>query len=99
MRRIPGVVFVDGASGRRARVAGTGIDVFEVALTLEGANGDMAVVREAFPGMTPHQLQVALAYFSAYPEEIEQRKAIERQWESPEQVWEAFPFTQCSSSA
>ena len=97
MRRIPGVVFVDGVSGRRARVAGTGIDVFEVALTLEGADGDTAVLGEAFPGLTPHQLKVALAYLSAYPEEIEQRKEIERQWESPEQVWDSFPFTRCSS--
>lgn len=30
MRRVPGIVFADGPSGRRAVVAGTGLDVWEI---------------------------------------------------------------------
>ena len=30
MRRVPGIVFADGPTGRRARITGTGIDVFEL---------------------------------------------------------------------
>ena len=33
MRRAPGIVFADGATGRRAVVAGTGLDVWEVIAT------------------------------------------------------------------
>ena len=34
MRRCPGIVFADGVSGRRARIAGTGLEVWEVISTL-----------------------------------------------------------------
>ncbi|MGI8552778.1 MAG: hypothetical protein ACR2PL_18615 [Dehalococcoidia bacterium] len=33
LRRVPGIVYADGPAGRRARVAGSGIEVFEVIRT------------------------------------------------------------------
>src|SRR5690349_4071674 len=33
MRRCPGILFVEGPSGRRARIAGTGVEVWEVVAT------------------------------------------------------------------
>ena len=33
MRRVPGIVFIDGPSGRRAAIGGTGLDVWEVIST------------------------------------------------------------------
>jgi hypothetical protein len=38
MRRCPGIGFADGATGRRARLAGTGIDVWEVIATYQSVN-------------------------------------------------------------
>jgi hypothetical protein len=30
MRRCPGIIFADGVTGRRARIAGTGLEVWEI---------------------------------------------------------------------
>jgi hypothetical protein len=40
MQRVPGIVFADGPTGRRARVAGTGLDGFEVIRTYRQVNQD-----------------------------------------------------------
>jgi hypothetical protein len=39
MRRCPGIIFAEGTSGRRARVAGTGIEVWEVIATYKKKRG------------------------------------------------------------
>jgi hypothetical protein len=36
MRRCPGVTFADGPTGRRAKIAGTGIDIWEFIATFKG---------------------------------------------------------------
>ena len=36
MRRCPRITFADGATGRRARIAGTGIDIWEFIATFKG---------------------------------------------------------------
>ena len=36
MRRCPGIIFADGPTGRRARLAGTGIDIWEFIATFKG---------------------------------------------------------------
>ncbi len=68
MRRFPGIVFRGPEHRRRAAVVGTGMDVWEV-LMLHGAEG-----RETLLGAHPvtgRQLDVALAYYREYPEEID----------------------------
>jgi uncharacterized protein (DUF433 family) len=68
MRRFPGTVFRGPEHRRRASIAGTGMDVWEV-LMLHDAEG-----RETLLGVHPvteRQLDVALAYYREYPEEID----------------------------
>ena len=71
MRQIPGIVFADGFAGRRARVARTGVDVFHVIRTYRAVKGDVCRVAEAYDWFTPDQLAAALAYYRAFPEEID----------------------------
>jgi len=91
MRRIPGIVFADGPAGRRARVAGTGLDVFELISTFRALNEDRDALRKTYSWLSETQLRSALAYAHAYPEEIERRLEREQTW-SQTSVWERFPF-------
>lgn len=91
MRRIPGIVFADGPMGRRACVAGTGIDVFEVIRTYRELGGDWERLKTAYHWLSEQQLRAALAYARAYPEEIEERLAEEDRW-TPESLRAQFPF-------
>jgi uncharacterized protein (DUF433 family) len=91
MRRIPGIVFADSPSGRVARLAGTGIAVYEVVRTLRDADNDPARLREAYHWLTDQQLRSALAYAEAYPEELEARLQADEAW-TPDQVWTTYPF-------
>jgi uncharacterized protein (DUF433 family) len=91
MRRAPGIGFVDGPTGRRAVVAGTGLDVWEVIATWrEGARSDENL-RDNYPWLTEVQLRASLAYYELYPTEIDARLDREEQL-TPERVWQEFPF-------
>jgi len=71
----PGVVFRGGPTGRRAALAG-GPDVWEVMATLRGgtARGEKAVAATAeLLNLTDSQVRVAVRYYGAYPEEIDER--------------------------
>jgi uncharacterized protein (DUF433 family) len=90
MRRVPGIVFMEGPSGRRAAIAGTGLDVWEVISTHKSTGGDYERLKESYPWLSEPQLRAALAYYELYPEEIEAR--IEREeWWTPERVRREFP--------
>ena len=95
MRRIPGITFADGAAGRRARIAGTGLDVFEVVGTFRSLGGDYAKLAEAYHWLSDFQLRAALAYAEAYPDEIDDRLRREAAL-TPEAVWARYPFTRPS---
>ena len=92
MRRVPGIVFVDGPSGRRAVVAGTGLDVWEIAATWESCSENYETLQESYPWLSEQQLRCALAYYELYPDEIEARLELERSW-TPERVRRELPFT------
>jgi hypothetical protein len=69
----PGVVFKDGASGRRAALA-FGPDVWEVVRVLREIDerGEVAVAATADVMALPEaKVRVAMHYYAAYPEEIE----------------------------
>ncbi|HLZ72784.1 MAG TPA: hypothetical protein VKV26_23005 [Dehalococcoidia bacterium] len=70
MRRVPGIIFVDGATGRRARIAGTGIEVFEVVKRYR-ATRDWADTREFHDMLSDAEFAAARAYYEAFPEEID----------------------------
>lgn len=92
MRRAPGIVFADGPAGRRAVVAGTGLDVWEVVASWREAGEDYAVLREEYDWLTEPQLRAALGYYELYPGEIEARLEREERW-TPERVRRELPFS------
>ncbi len=79
MEEFPGVFFRDGPSGRRAVLIG-GPDVWEVVRAVKStraAEPDLEadeVVRLAAEtmGVAPEKVRVAVDYWAAYPDEIEQ---------------------------
>ena len=72
MHRCAGIIFTDGPTGRRATVAGSGIDVWEVIrATKAGANRRESA--RMFPRLTPGQIDVAFTYYTCFPEEIDRR--------------------------
>ena len=70
-RRVPGIIFVDGVAGRRARVAGSGLEVCEVIMSYYEVDKDKAQLRDLYDWLTDSQIDAALAYYEAYPEEID----------------------------
>ncbi len=80
IRRCPGILFADGPSGRRAILAGTGLDVWEVIATYKSLDRNVARLRVAYHWLSEAQLRAALGYYSAYPDEIERQIARNDAW-------------------
>jgi uncharacterized protein (DUF433 family) len=70
MRRVPGIIFVDGVGGRRARVAGTGLEVFEIIHGYESVDEDLERLLESFHWLKAEQILAALHYYREFPDEI-----------------------------
>ena len=92
MRRAPGIVFVDGPSGRRAVVAGPGIDAWEVIATWKQGDEDYDELRKNYDWLNETQIRAALSYYEQFPSEIDTRLAREREWTS-ERLRKELPFT------
>lgn len=71
MRRCPGIIFSQGITGRRARIAGTGVEVWEVLYEYQIVGEDIEALKEALPHLTERQLVSALNYYRVYPDEID----------------------------
>jgi uncharacterized protein (DUF433 family) len=82
---VPGIVFGDGPTGRRAVVAGSGIDVWEVVATWQEVGRTFENLRRNYDWLSEEQLGAALRYYHLYPEEIEARLERELQW-TPETI-------------
>ena len=67
----PLVRFADGPAGRRARVVGTGADVWEVIAVVRDNNGDAAAAAD-YLEMPLGLVQAAVAYYGAYRDEIDE---------------------------
>ncbi len=80
IRRCPGILFSDGPSGRRAILAGTGLNVWEVIATYKSLDRDVARHRGAYHWLSEAQLRAALGYYAAYPEEIDRQIARNDAW-------------------
>ena len=91
MRHCPGIVFADGVSGRRARIAGTGLEVWEVITTYRSVNQDFSRCHKTYHWLTEQQLRAALGYYTAYGEEIDELIERNESW-SRETVTKRFPF-------
>jgi uncharacterized protein (DUF433 family) len=91
MRRAPGILFTDGPAGRRAGVAGTGLDVWEVIATWKAVGRSLESLQQSYPWLSEAQIRSALAYYELYPAEVDAR--LEREVRlTPEQVSKEFPF-------
>lgn len=91
MRQVPGIIFIDTGSGREAKVAGTGLGVWEIISGYRSVGGDWDRLREMYHWLTESQLRSALAYAELYPGEIEARLRIDDEW-TAERLWETYPF-------
>ena len=92
MRRCPGIVFADGPTGRRARIGGTGVDVWEVVATYESVGRTWKRLTEAYHWLSEPQLRAALAFYQCYPQEIDARIRANEMWK-PKTVGKRYPFT------
>lgn len=91
MRRAPGVAFVDGATGRRAVVAGTALDIWELVATWRDGGCDMDRLARSYPWLSEMQLRAALGYYRLYPDEIDERIEREDAW-TPERIRQDLPY-------
>lgn len=91
MKNCPGIIFADGPTGRRARVSGTGIDVWEIATAFKEAGEDYSELQKVYHWLSEPQLRSALAYYALYPEEIDARVMRNKNL-TLDKVYKRFPF-------
>lgn len=66
----PGVAFADGPAGRRAILAGTGLDVWEVVDTVRQNRGSVAAAAR-YLEIPVGAVRAAVRYYAAFQEEID----------------------------
>jgi uncharacterized protein (DUF433 family) len=86
----PSITFVDGPAGRRPRVAGTGLDVWEVIETIRSADGSVEEA-SAYLGIPARLVREALRYYADYRPEIDawtgrMREASDREQEAEQRL-------------
>lgn len=91
MRRCPGIVFTEGVIGRKARVAGTGQDVWEIIATYRSVNNDIERLKKAYHWLTEQQLRSAIGYYNTYRNEIERQIERNKSWTN-ETISKHYPF-------
>jgi uncharacterized protein (DUF433 family) len=74
MRECPGIYFLSEPAGRTAKIAGTGLAVWELLRDFVH-DDDAERLRHAFPQLSRSQLTAAVMYYARYPEEI--RREVE----------------------
>lgn len=89
--RCPGIIFTEGVRGRRARVAGTGIEVWEVIAAYKSVGESLQRLRQAYHWLTEQQLQAALGYYKVYSEEVDRQVSVNESWTS-DLVQKKYPF-------
>lgn len=67
----PLIRFADGPGGRRARVIGTGADVWEIIAVVRDNDGDVRATAD-YLEMPLGLVQAAVAYYGTYPDEIDE---------------------------
>jgi uncharacterized protein (DUF433 family) len=68
----PLVRFADGPAGRRARLVGTGKDVWEIIAVVRDNDGDAAEAAR-YLEMPLGLVQAAISYYGAYTDDIDQQ--------------------------
>ena len=89
--RCPGIVFTEGVKGKRARIAGTGLEVWEVIAAYQSIGGNIARLRRAYHWLTEQQLKATLGYSKLYSDEINELIAENEDW-TLERIHQKHPF-------
>jgi len=71
MRECPGIYFADEPGGREAKVAGSGLGVWEVVRDYLAAGHDERALRRSLPQLSAAQVKASLLYYRRYPQEID----------------------------
>jgi uncharacterized protein (DUF433 family) len=71
MRQCPGIYFADETLGREAKVAGTGLGVWEVIERYQAVKGQEKKLHKALPHVGAAGLRAALLYYRECPREID----------------------------
>lgn len=71
MRRHAGIIFAGPPGDRRARVAGTGLDVWEMITVYRSCKEDTQKTLQLLEHVSARELESALRYYRAYPKEID----------------------------
>ncbi len=83
----PMIFFADGPAGRRARLLGTGADIWEVIATVKD-NGVDEEAAARYLDMPVSLVRGAVTYYAAFPEEIDSRIKRNRiESEQAEAAW------------
>jgi uncharacterized protein (DUF433 family) len=72
MRMCPGIYFADEPAGRDAKIAGTGLAVWEVIRDYLAEKRDVKRLRRSLPRLSEAQVTAALRYYEAWPDEIDE---------------------------
>jgi len=91
LRRCPGITFADGPAGRRARIAGTGIEVWELIAVFKGLEEDYEKLKQAYHWLSEQQIRAALSFYALYPKEIDTRIASNEEM-TEDKAQKRFPF-------
>lgn len=91
MRHCPGIIFAEGVTGRRARVAGTGLEVWEIISTFKSVNQNFKRLKKAFHWLTEQQIRAAIGFYNAYRDEIDLQIKRNESW-SKEELFKRHPF-------
>ena len=85
----PEVAFREGALGRRAILAGTRLDVWQVIETVRNSDNSVPEAAE-YLGLPPARVQAALSYYAVYRDEVDEIAERERAVsERAEATWRA----------
>ena len=71
MRECPGIYFANEPAGREAKVAGTGLGVWEVIRDYLASKQDVRMLRRSLPQLSEAQVKACLMYYGKYPREID----------------------------
>jgi hypothetical protein len=88
-RRYPGIGIRGPEHRRRAWVFGSPFDVWEVVQAWQDLNEDAAKVMDQLD-ITARQLNLVLAYYAEFPEEIDDALVLARR--TPTELEAAYPF-------
>ncbi len=71
MRKCPGIYFHDEPAGREAKIAGTGLGVWEIINVYKAVSNRAKTLKKHFHWLSDAQLKAALTYYHAWPDEID----------------------------